>query len=322
MLPATTSFPLFLCHVSFLSHKPTAAFARYGSVPTRGGYHHEMSLRILLHAISAAAGRHRRSIKPVLSVAIDHYVRVFVRVLRSPKAALAAAQNSAAYVLQSEACPSFFMLPVLPNPSVRKSGSPPRPRRRQSLDLSTVPLDTIKSKTGYKEESKRGSETTVRDNPPCTPPALSGVCPETGSPLKTGGPIWSGPLHDEAWVTRAIALASSIEDLDTNDDHSHGEKRRHNVTDAGISDPSLLGVKKESLLVRGGTPRPRLTTGARLNSLLKAVSRELLDVPLFYNLRDMFATMGLSVHPQREQVTLAVVVACATARVGINRDLL
>lgn len=106
------------------------------------------------------------------------------------------------------------------------------------------------------------------------------MCPETGAGLMAGGPIWSGPLHDESWVTRAIAIASD------------GEK----PFGGDGADSRIAG------------PRPRLAARARAESLLRAVSRELLDVPLFYNLRDMFATLGLKKHPRREQVRLWLVV--------------
>ena len=56
---------------------------RYGSMPTRGKYLHEMALRILLHSLETSACRYRRHIVPVISCGIDFYVRVFVRVFES-----------------------------------------------------------------------------------------------------------------------------------------------------------------------------------------------------------------------------------------------
>ncbi|CAM9448333.1 unnamed protein product [Ectocarpus sp. 6 AP-2014] len=259
--------------------QPEVAWTRYGSVPTRSGYHHEMSLRILLHAINTAAGRQRRSIQPVLSVAIDHYVRVFVRVSRSPKAALAAAQESTSYVLQSESCPSFFLRPVLSPKQQSPHKKTERSRKARRLSDSTDPSTALPAGAppeSKEQELERGTSGTGLgvDTQQSLPQGLGGVCPETGAGLMAGGPIWSGPLHDESWVTRAIAIASD------------GEK-------------SLGGDGADS---RVAVPRPRLAARARAESLLRAVSRELLDVPLFYNLRDMFATLGLKKHPRREQV--------------------
>ncbi|CAM9098118.1 unnamed protein product [Ectocarpus fasciculatus] len=261
--------------------QPEVAWARYGSVPTRSGYHHEMSLRILLHAVNTAAGRHRRSIHPVLSVAIDHYVRVFVRVSRSPKAALAAAQESTSYVLQSESCPSFFLRPVLSQKQKPPHKKTERSRGARRLGESTDPPTALPagapSESSNEQELERGTSGTGlgAGTHQSLPQGLGCVCPETGAGLMAGGPIWSGPLHDESWVTKAIAIASV------------GEK------------PFGCGDGAGS---RVATPRPRLAARVRAESLLRAVSRELPDVPLFYNLRDMFATLGLKKHPRREQV--------------------
>jgi tRNA (guanine26-N2/guanine27-N2)-dimethyltransferase len=54
--------------------------SKYGSYPTKGKYNHEMALRILLASIESHANRYKRYIVPVLSVSMDFYIRVFVRV--------------------------------------------------------------------------------------------------------------------------------------------------------------------------------------------------------------------------------------------------
>lgn len=293
----------------FFRHKPGVAFARYGSVPTRSGYHHEMSLRILLHATSAAAGRHRRSISPILSVAIDHYVRVFVRVSRSPKAALAAARDSTSFVLQSETCPSFFLLPVLPPPQAPRKDRVPAPRPPPSGQLEMAQEATPSAgedSRGGGSDGDGGStgRATGEGHEPSSPIGLGGVCPETGGGLKLGGPIWSGPLHDEAWVERAIALlavaAAPGEErsmLEAEDGSALGG------CDAPEDGLASGGGDGTGLLARVEARRPCLAAAGRAESLLNAVSRELPDVPLFYNLRDMFSTLGFSIHPPREQVS-------------------
>lgn len=42
-------------------------------------------LRLVLNAIAATAGRYGRTIEPLLSLSIDFYMRVFIRVTTSPK---------------------------------------------------------------------------------------------------------------------------------------------------------------------------------------------------------------------------------------------
>ncbi len=90
---------------------PETCYAKYGSMPTKGKYLHEMALRIVLHALEAQANRYRRHIVPILSLSIDFYVRIFVRVYTSP-AEVKKACTKAAYVHQSLGCGSFFLQPV------------------------------------------------------------------------------------------------------------------------------------------------------------------------------------------------------------------
>lgn len=60
---------------------PETCYGRYGSFPIqRSGYLQELALRILLYHVSIVAGRYGRTIKPVLSVGMAFYIRVFIEV--------------------------------------------------------------------------------------------------------------------------------------------------------------------------------------------------------------------------------------------------
>ena len=60
---------------------PETCYGRYGAMPIqRSGYLQELALRILLYHMSVIAGRYGRTIKPVLSVGMAFYCRVFVEV--------------------------------------------------------------------------------------------------------------------------------------------------------------------------------------------------------------------------------------------------
>lgn len=74
-------------------------FAKYGSMPTRGPYCHELAVRIVLASLQMHAGRFGRYIEPLISLQIDFYVRMFVRV-RSGKAEVKQVPSKLAYVLQ------------------------------------------------------------------------------------------------------------------------------------------------------------------------------------------------------------------------------
>lgn len=89
----------------------SVCFAKYGSMPNKAHYLHEMSLRIVLHAIESTANKYQRHIVPVLSCSIDFYVRLFVRVYKKP-AEVNKASLKSAYVWQCTACESFDLQPV------------------------------------------------------------------------------------------------------------------------------------------------------------------------------------------------------------------
>ena len=60
---------------------PETCYGRYGAFPLqRAGYLQELALRILLYHMSVVAARYGRTIKPILSVGMAFYCRVFVEV--------------------------------------------------------------------------------------------------------------------------------------------------------------------------------------------------------------------------------------------------
>ncbi|KAK7340684.1 hypothetical protein VNO77_21394 [Canavalia gladiata] len=86
-------------------------YSKYGSYPLRGKYCHEMALRILLASIESHANRYKRYIVPVLSVQMDFYVRVFVRIYSSASA-MKNTPLKLSYVYQCTGCDSFHLQPV------------------------------------------------------------------------------------------------------------------------------------------------------------------------------------------------------------------
>lgn len=65
---------------------PEKCFSLYGGIPIKGWHSHEAGLRLILHAIAISAGRYGLTIEPLLSLSIDFYARVFVKINRSPAA--------------------------------------------------------------------------------------------------------------------------------------------------------------------------------------------------------------------------------------------
>lgn len=83
-------------------------YSKYGSVSIKAKYCHEMALRIILHSLDQRAAVYQRYIQPLLSVSVDFYIRVFVRVFTGQ----AKVKNSAskqALVYNCVGCGSFHL---------------------------------------------------------------------------------------------------------------------------------------------------------------------------------------------------------------------
>ena len=66
------------------SNYTEACFSKYGGHPVKAEFTHEVALRLVLNTLSASAARYKRHIVPLVSLSIDYYLRVFVRVYTSP----------------------------------------------------------------------------------------------------------------------------------------------------------------------------------------------------------------------------------------------
>ncbi|KAF8654148.1 hypothetical protein AX16_003677 [Volvariella volvacea WC 439] len=80
---------------------PEKCFSNYGGVPVKAEYCHEAALRLVLHSLSTTAARYGRFIEPLVSLSIDFYVRVFVRVRASPLEVKKAISKTATYYVCS-----------------------------------------------------------------------------------------------------------------------------------------------------------------------------------------------------------------------------
>lgn len=58
-------------------------YSSYGGLPFIGEPCHEGGIRLILHAVASSAARYGMAIEPLLSLSIDYYVRVFIRVRKS-----------------------------------------------------------------------------------------------------------------------------------------------------------------------------------------------------------------------------------------------
>lgn len=157
---------------------PEKAFALYGGVPVKGCHSHEVGLRLILHAIATSAARYGLTIEPLLSLSIDFYARVFVRITKSPAAVkFAAGKTMLAYNCDS-GCGAWTTQLLLRNrahPNKKGSGS------------------------FYKHQAAQG-------------PTADQNCEHCGLRMHLSGPMYAGRLHKPEFIKRIL---DKLPDADT-----------------------------------------------------------------------------------------------------------
>ncbi|TNY20305.1 N2,N2-dimethylguanosine tRNA methyltransferase [Rhodotorula diobovata] len=151
---------------------PEKAFTHYGGVCVNAEYSHEVALRLVLNALATTAARYGRYIEPQLSLSIDFYVRLFIRVRTAPKEVKAlASKTSLIYYCHTCQTPHW-----------------------QSFGRVS---EKVSAKTGV---------TNYSYHVPAGPPkGVDGErCGECGGKFHIGGPMWSAPLHNREFVKEML----------------------------------------------------------------------------------------------------------------------
>ena len=146
--------------------------AKYGATSLRGKFCHEMALRILLQSIESHANRYGRFIMPLLSLSVDFYCRVFVRIGTGMRRVKDSA-SKVSMVYHCNGCGAFALQPL-----------------------------ATKTATGggqYKYSVSTG--------PPVAP-----RCVHCNGRHNLGGPIWSAPIHDAKFIANLTAGAELTSD--------------------------------------------------------------------------------------------------------------
>ncbi|TXT03826.1 hypothetical protein VHUM_04347 [Vanrija humicola] len=159
------------------SSYPEKCFSNYGGVCAKAEYSHEVALRLVLNSLAQAAARYGRTITPLISLSIDFYVRLFVRVDSKPvEVKKLASQTGIVYIC------NFCETPV------------------------TQPFGKVLEKP-----SKNGDFTNTVYRSAGGPKA-SADCEECGSPQHVAGPMWLGPIQDPTFVSRVLKSIEADKD--------------------------------------------------------------------------------------------------------------
>lgn len=146
-------------------NNPDTCFYKYQSVPSKAKYCHEFALRILLYQLNATANKYQLAVVPLISLSVDFYVRVFVKIISSAATAKLSITNTS-YVFQCENCPAFYM---------------------HVLGRTSKKRNTGNLFEGHSQ------------------------CPHCEGKFLLQGPIYSGKLHDKAFVNEVVQLADQKE---------------------------------------------------------------------------------------------------------------
>ncbi|KIW32903.1 N2,N2-dimethylguanosine tRNA methyltransferase [Cladophialophora immunda] len=158
---------------------PEKTFALYGGIPIKGPHSHEGGLRLILNGVAMSAAKYGLAIEPLLSLYIDYYARIFIRVHRKQQEVKLLAGTSMTVYNCGHGCGAWVTQPLLRNqPQTSKSGD-----------------------TFYKFSFAQA-------------PSTNRNCEHCGSTMHLCGPMWSGPLHNPHFVEKMLEKARTL-DKDT-----------------------------------------------------------------------------------------------------------
>ncbi|KAF2724887.1 TRM-domain-containing protein [Polychaeton citri CBS 116435] len=144
-------------------------FALYGGMPAKGAHSHETGLRLILNSIATSAAKIGLAIEPLLSLSIDFYVRVFVRVRKSPA--------------EVKFYPGKTMLTY-------------------ECDHGCGAWHTQSFGRNSLQQGK--NNTSFFKHPIAQGPSVDRLCEHCGSKMHVAGPMWAGPLHNGAFISRIL----------------------------------------------------------------------------------------------------------------------
>jgi tRNA (guanine26-N2/guanine27-N2)-dimethyltransferase len=161
-----------------------------------------MALRLVLRMISEIANRQQKYIVPMLSLTVDFYVRLFIRVHEGAKQchdSIAKYSN----VFQCFECEAHYLHPMgihtLEETTFDEKGKKTARKKR--------PLPGAAAEEEEKDEegvAASGGNSKVKDKYRLPLFKIPSSCKVCDGPLIMGGPIWSEPIHDLTFVTRLL----------------------------------------------------------------------------------------------------------------------
>ncbi|VDM96716.1 unnamed protein product [Thelazia callipaeda] len=152
---------------------PESCYNKYGSVGLKHKSCHEFAIRVLLKAIDAHANCYGRYIEPLLSVSVDYYLRVFVKIHTSAVMAKDSI-TKISYVFACTGCHSLHLQPLAKKAVNEKS-------------IKYTPVTFNVSLLGQ-----------------------NGKCIHCKHSVHVAGPIYSAPIHNHDFVGKLLKRLKSV----------------------------------------------------------------------------------------------------------------
>lgn len=164
-----------------------SCFARYGSMPMRADFCHEAALRIILRSIESHASVYGKFIKPLLSISVDFYVRLFIQVISQQ----AETKKSASKLSQMYLC-------------------------KQCRTVEFVRLGECITKEDAKQAASDNPAVKYKFKP--SEVDIGDKCRICGGTFSLGGPLWTERMHDSEFLNllkQELALPETKEEFAT-----------------------------------------------------------------------------------------------------------
>lgn len=146
-------------------------FSLYGGTPIKGLHSHEAGLRLILNAIATSAARYGLAIEPQLSLSIDFYTKVFVKIVKSPQTVkFLGAKTMVVYSCDS-GCSAW---------------------QTQYLMKSKAANNKKGNGAFYKHVMALG-------------PTADRFCQHCGSKMHINGPMYGGQIHSADFINKLLA---------------------------------------------------------------------------------------------------------------------
>lgn len=152
-------------------------YALYGGMPVKGSHAHEGGVRLIINSIASAAARYGLSVEPLLSLNIDFYARVFVRVRKSPADVKFLAGKTMLVYSCDSGCGAW----------------------------STNMLGRNVSQAGK-------NSTFFYKHTIAQAPNADRLCDHCKQKTHIAGPMWGGPIHNRAFIEQVLASLDTADD--------------------------------------------------------------------------------------------------------------